>query len=112
MGEIFLSFCEETRLKEVLGDEPGSCERPRRATETDDAQNARGDQCHVAGKDEQGQPETEWTEHPEDVQGKKLNRLGPDGKPMTCFCCKSEYHFMNRCEKKKDESPVLRVGVM
>ena len=35
-----------------------------------------------------------------DKDGNLPNRTGPDGKPLTCFKCKSEYHFANRCNKK------------
>ena len=32
-------------------------------------------------------------------QGQK-NKLGPDGKPLRCFECNSEYHFSTDCDKK------------
>ena len=31
---------------------------------------------------------------------KSKNPLGPDGKPLKCFGCKSEYHFYEKCDQK------------
>ena len=33
-------------------------------------------------------------------KGKK-NPLGVDGKPRKCFKCNSEYHFIDKCDKKR-----------
>jgi hypothetical protein len=37
-------------------------------------------------------------------QGKK-NKLGSDGKVMTCLKCNSEYHFAPNCDKVVEETP-------
>ena len=42
-----------------------------------------------------------------DKSRRLLNKMGGDGKRMTCFKCKSEYHFSTNCDKKakrEDES--------
>ena len=66
----------------------------------------------------------ERTKRPMPYDGQKRTTGGEMGRtpkgctrklvePLICFHCKSEYHFMNRCEKKKrDEGLILQVGVM
>ena len=40
-------------------------------------------------------------ERERDKDGKLLNKMGPDGKRLSCFKCKSEYHFSKNCLKKQ-----------
>ena len=95
----------ETALREVLGAGPGESTKPAAAAyvavpEEDGVFLIGGKKYKLATK-----PKKRKKTDVKDVK-KKKNKIGPDGKPMRCFNCKSEYHFAGseECSTKKSSS--------
>ena len=40
-------------------------------------------------------------------KGRK-NPLGSDGRPLKCFNCQSEYHFLDKCDQKRDTKDKMK----
>ena len=54
-------------------------------------------------------PSTKVRQNSEYYQGRK-NKLGPDGNPMRCLKCNSEYHFAGECDKFPEVDPSTEKG--
>ena len=58
--------------------------------------NYRGRKAHKPGRDRFSHGRQDH------AQDRKINPLGPDGKPLTCRCCGSYRHFFADCQHNKE----------
>jgi len=97
----------ETALSEVLGAGPGESTKPAASAyvavpEEDGVFLIGGKKYKLATKPKKRKKTDKEVK-------KKKNKIGPDGKPMRCFNCKSEYHFAGSEDCSTKKSNLLRL---
>ena len=97
----------EAQVLEVLGGGPGVRKKPQYTTNKEAVLDTGG---QMTEEDKQGPPGTKWGDRADrlkDNYENLLNNIGLDGKLLTCFNSKSEYHLANQCGKKKGKGNMV-----
>ena len=106
----------ETQIVEILGGGPGAKKGTGGLMRVEAVPVPGEEGCFMIGDTKfkkeniKRKREPERVERKKDKTGKLLNRMGPDGKILTCFKCQSEYHFANHCPAGETALHVEIVG--
>ena len=105
----------ETQIVEILGGGPGAKKGTGGLMRVEAVPVPGEEGCFMIGDQKfkkeapKRKKEQDWGERKKDKNGKLLNRMGPDGKVLTCFKCQSQHHFANQCDAGE---VALHVGVV